>query len=136
MRNLSCLSRREGWGFPSTGANETLISCLWDGQWSNDVNIETCISQYHSVSLLISIRVSSFQSFHARTLHLRVSLARAPRGTTGLRSRPTGVPMDTSGAPEPGPTWRTSVSTRDGSTAPPFRPAGVSAVQCRFSSQL
>ena len=37
--------RREGWGFPSTGLNETQISCLWDGQWSNDVNIETCISK-------------------------------------------------------------------------------------------
>ena len=37
--------RREGWGFPSTGLNETQIRCLWDGQWSNDVNIETCISK-------------------------------------------------------------------------------------------
>ena len=37
--------RREGWGYPSTGNNDFNITCQWDGQWSNDVNIETCVSK-------------------------------------------------------------------------------------------
>ena len=39
--------RREGWGYPSNGDNETTIQCNWDGQWSNDQNIESCVSKYH-----------------------------------------------------------------------------------------
>ena len=35
---------RAGWGYPSTGDNETTIYCQQDGTWSNDANIETCIS--------------------------------------------------------------------------------------------
>ena len=37
--------RREGWGYASTGNNETTITCQWDGTWSNDANIETCVSK-------------------------------------------------------------------------------------------
>ena len=37
--------RRKGWGYPTTGENETTIYCRWDGTWSNDANIESCISK-------------------------------------------------------------------------------------------
>ena len=37
--------RRKGWGYPTTGDNETTIYCRWDGTWSNDANIESCISK-------------------------------------------------------------------------------------------
>lgn len=36
----------KGWGYPTTGANETTIYCRWDGTWSNDANIESCISEF------------------------------------------------------------------------------------------
>ena len=35
---------RKGWGYPSTGEDRTTIYCQQDGTWSNDVNIESCIS--------------------------------------------------------------------------------------------
>ena len=35
---------REGWGYPSNGENEMTIHCQHDGSWSNDANIETCMS--------------------------------------------------------------------------------------------
>ena len=34
---------RRGWGFPSTGARETFITCEMDGSWSNLNAIEECI---------------------------------------------------------------------------------------------
>ena len=37
--------RRKGWGYPTIGDNETTIYCRWDGTWSNDANIESCISK-------------------------------------------------------------------------------------------
>ena len=36
---------RDGWGYPSNGLNEKIIYCQRDGSWSNDVNIETCMSK-------------------------------------------------------------------------------------------
>ena len=36
---------RSGWGYPSTGLNETIIHCQSDGTWSNDANIEQCMSK-------------------------------------------------------------------------------------------
>ena len=36
---------RAGWGYPSNGDNETTIYCQQDGTWSNEANIETCISK-------------------------------------------------------------------------------------------
>ena len=36
---------REGWGYPSNGENEVEIHCQHDGTWSNDANIETCMSK-------------------------------------------------------------------------------------------
>ena len=46
--------RREGWGYASTGDNETTITCQWDGTWSNDANIETCVSKCRDM-ILISV---------------------------------------------------------------------------------
>ena len=37
---------RVGWGYPSTGEDRTVIHCQQDGIWSNEVNIESCISTY------------------------------------------------------------------------------------------
>ena len=36
--------RREGWGYPSDGTKEKTIYCQRDGTWSNEENIETCMS--------------------------------------------------------------------------------------------
>ena len=36
---------KEGWGYPSSGENEKTIHCQTDGTWSNEANIETCISE-------------------------------------------------------------------------------------------
>ena len=36
--------RKEGWGYPSSGLNEKTIYCQRDGTWSNEENIETCMS--------------------------------------------------------------------------------------------
>ena len=37
---------RENWGYPSTGENEVTIYCRNDGTWSNEFNIETCMSEF------------------------------------------------------------------------------------------
>ena len=44
---------RPGWGYPSNGENETTIYCQQDGTWSNDANIETCISKSNMCIALI-----------------------------------------------------------------------------------
>jgi hypothetical protein len=36
---------REGWGYASDGANERIVYCMKDGTWSNQFNIETCMSE-------------------------------------------------------------------------------------------
>ena len=57
---------REGWGYPSNGANETTIYCQKDGTWSNDENIESCISTLTKLNLKknkkMNSRASMFQS--------------------------------------------------------------------------
>ena len=67
--------RREGWGYPSTGENEQWINCQWDGQWSNDANIETCVSKccHH---LHMKLRRVFLQSFHVQHSHLPSCLVR------------------------------------------------------------
>ena len=36
---------RDNWGYPSDGTNEKTIFCQKDGTWSNDADIEPCMSK-------------------------------------------------------------------------------------------
>ena len=38
---------RQGWGYPSNGLNEQIVHCLKNGEWSNEVNVETCQSKVY-----------------------------------------------------------------------------------------
>ena len=76
--------RREGWGYPSTGANETWINCQWDGQWSNDVNIEQCVSKYIYYFLDLKTKMI-LQSFPVLPSHHQFFQGRGVRGTLGSR---------------------------------------------------
>ena len=51
---------RPGWGYPSNGENETTIYCQQDGTWSNDANIETCISMLLLIFLVVGINKCLF----------------------------------------------------------------------------
>ena len=51
---------RPGWGYPSNGENETTIYCQQDGTWSNDANIETCISMLILIFLALGINKCLF----------------------------------------------------------------------------
>ena len=44
FHNFRYFCPREGWGYPSNGESEVEIHCQHDGTWSNDANIETCMS--------------------------------------------------------------------------------------------
>ena len=37
---------RDNWGYPSNGENEETIYCRRDGSWSNDRDIEPCMSKF------------------------------------------------------------------------------------------
>ena len=49
MINCRYFCPREGWGYPSNGENEVTIYCQHDGSWSNDANIETCMSNFQKM---------------------------------------------------------------------------------------
>ena len=36
---------RKDWGYSSDGLNERVVFCQMDGTWSNDVDIEPCVSK-------------------------------------------------------------------------------------------
>ena len=61
--------RRLGWGYPSNGLNETVVYCQNDGTWSNEVNIETCMSKYIAIIYLNKRLNFDIQSFHVQTSH-------------------------------------------------------------------
>jgi hypothetical protein len=46
---------RPGWGYPSSGANETFIRCLKDGTWSNTQPIENCIRKFCLLILISNL---------------------------------------------------------------------------------
>ena len=70
---------RPGWGYPSNGENETTIYCQQDGTWSNDANIETCISMLLLIFLALGINNACFQSCPAPQHLLLLQMARGQR---------------------------------------------------------
>ena len=75
---------RVGWGYPSTGEDRTVIHCQQDGIWSNEVNIESCISTYLP-PLSGSIFLCFVQNCPAPSSRLLLPQEREQRGTMGRR---------------------------------------------------